>query len=118
MRPAGPPWLKWVAIGGLLLLTFVVARGCQQSQIRITKEQAIAKARDEISFRAENVQIRMLRQGVSSRPYWILTLSVPDEDGRGFERFAIVRINANTGKVDEVRQERAPPREREPSGSG
>lgn len=97
-------------IAGVLLLAFFVARSCQQSQIRITKEQAIATAREQVDFRPENTQIRLLRQGLGRQPFWIVSLSIPrGEDEDGFSRLTLVRVDANTGKVEEViRQPRQP----------
>jgi hypothetical protein len=48
----------------------------------------------------------MLRQGLNSKPFWIVSLSIPrgdDLDTQDFRELAIVRIDANTGKVTEVR---------------
>ena len=47
-----------------MLLTFVASRSCQQDQIRITKEQAIATAERQVKFDPTRVQVRMLRQGL------------------------------------------------------
>lgn len=94
-----------VVILGVLLLAFVVARGCQQSQVRITKEQAIATAEREVNFEPRRTQIRLLRQGINSRPYWIVSLSIPGEQSDTFRRLVTVKINANTGKVEEVNRE-------------
>jgi hypothetical protein len=91
---------------GVLLLAFVVAKSCQQSQIRFTKEQAIAAAEREVDFEPRRTQVRLLRQGLNSRPYWIVSLSIPVEDGDGFRRLAVVKMDANTGKVEEVDRER------------
>ena len=106
-------------IGGLLVVAFFVARSCQQSQIRITKEQAIATAKRQVDFRPENTQIRLLRQGITRQPFWIVSLSVPSPEGEdSFSRLAVVRVDANTGKVEEViRQPRqAQPRQAQQSG--
>jgi hypothetical protein len=90
----------------VLLLAFFVARSCQQSQVRITKEQAVATAEREVDFEPRSTQIRLLRQGLNSRPFWIVSLSTPGRQADTFTRLAIVKIDANTGKVDEVTRER------------
>jgi Peptidase propeptide and YPEB domain len=90
----------------VLLLAFFVARSCQQSQVRITKEQAVATAEREVDFEPDRTQIRLLRQGLTSRPYWIVSLSTPGRQGDTFSRLAVVKIDANTGKVDDVTRER------------
>jgi hypothetical protein len=102
-----PTWPKLAAIGALLVLAFFVSRSCQQSQIRVTKEQAIATAEEQVDFTPENTQVRLLRQGLTSRPFWIVSLSIPsDEAENSFSHLALVRIDANTGKIAEVQQGR------------
>ena len=86
-------------IVGVLVLAFFVARGCQQSQIRITKEQAIATAERQVNFEPQRTQIRLLR------PFWIVSLSIPGERSGTFRRLATVKISANTGKVEEVNRD-------------
>ena len=49
----------------------------------------------------------MLRQGIGSKPYWIVSLSIPRARRRHASReLAVVRIDANTGKVEDVRVQR------------
>ena len=98
-------------IGLVLVAAFAVAQTCQKDQLRVSKEQAIEIARDEVSFDPERTQIRMLRQGLGSRPFWIVSLSIPGEREDTFRRLAVVRVDANSGKVADVEQGR-------PAGSG
>jgi hypothetical protein len=93
-------------IVGVLAIAFVAAQTCQQSQIRVTKEQAIAKAKRQIDFRPDRTQIRLLRQGIASEPFWIVSLSVAGEREDTFRELALVKIDANNGKIDSVRQQR------------
>ena len=90
----------------VLALAFVVAQTCQKSTIRLDKNEAIAKAEAQIPFEPEHVQIRLLRQGLSSTPFWIVSLSVPGRTPTTFSELAVVRINANTGKVKDVKVQR------------
>jgi len=109
-RPPQRAWVRAAVIVGLLALTFVVARSCQQSQVRITDDQAIATAERRVPFEPTHVQVRMLRQGVTSRPFWIVSLSVPREgETQVFDELAVVRVDANTGKVEDVRIQRDAP---------
>lgn len=111
-RPSQPTWLKVGLVVALLAVTFVAARSCQQSQVRISQDQAIATAERRIPFEPTHVQVRMLRQGLTSQPFWIVSLSVPREgtEAQVFDELAVVRVNANTGKVEDVRIQRdAPP---------
>jgi len=106
-RPPQPMWLRVGLVVGLLALTLFAARSCQQSQIRITKDQAIATAEQRIPFEPTRVQVRMLRQGLNSRPVWVVSLSVPHPGTRNvFDELAVVRVSANTGKVEDVRIQR------------
>ena len=102
----GPTWLRAAVIVAVLAVAFVVAQTCQQSQIRYTKEQAIATAERQIDFEPDRTQIRLLRQGITSEPFWIVSLSVAGEREDSFRELAIVKIDANNGKVDSVRQQR------------
>jgi hypothetical protein len=116
-----PTWPSVLVVVMLLGLAFVVSRSCQQSQIRLTKEQAIARAEREVDFTPTRTQIRLLRQGLGSKPFWIVSLSIPAEGATGQERLAVVRVDANSGKVADVREGRNVPegqRLRERSADG
>jgi hypothetical protein len=102
-RRAQPARIGIVAIVLLLILCFFVARTCQQSQIRVTQEQAIATAKDRVRFEPEDTQIRLLRQGLDREPFWVVSLSIPSGDNT-FSALAVVRIDANTGEVVQVDQ--------------
>lgn len=85
----------------------LVAQTCQQAQVRLTKEQAIATARKQVDFRPTQTQVRLVRQGVNSRPYWAVSLSIPLGEER-YARLTTVRVDANTGKVAAVNRQIAP----------
>jgi hypothetical protein len=90
----------------VLAVAFVAAQTCQQSQVRFTKEQAIAKAEAQVDFEPSRTQIRLLRQGITSEPFWIVSLSVPGEREDTFRELALVKIDANNGKIDSVKIQR------------
>ena len=102
----GPAWLRPAVIVAVLVLAFVVAQTCQKSSIRLDKNQAIAKAEDQIDFKPTQTQIRLLRQGVPSEPFWVVSLSRPGKAEGTFSALAVVRIDANTGEVESVKQQR------------
>jgi hypothetical protein len=102
----GPTWLRVGVIVAVLVLAFVVAQTCQKSAIRLDKNQAIAKAKSQVDFKPRQTQIRLLRQGVPSKPFWVVSLSRPGKAEGTFSELAVVRIDANTGKVETVRQQR------------
>jgi hypothetical protein len=95
----------------VLVAAFAFAQTCQKDQVRVSKEQAIQTAEEQVSFEPERTQIRLLRQGINSKPFWIVSLSIPGETDDTFERLAVVRVDANTGEVEDVEQGR-------PAGSG
>jgi hypothetical protein len=95
-----------LAVVGVLVLAFVVARGCQQSQVRISKETAIVTAEREVDFTPRRTNVRLLRQGVNSKPYWFVNLSVPGRQKGSISRLSVVKIDANTGKVVEIDRQR------------
>jgi Peptidase propeptide and YPEB domain len=107
--PQGPRRLTLrgvVAFVALLAVTFVAAQTCQQAQIRLTKEQAVAKARPQAGFAPERTQIRLVRQGLNGHPFWAVSFSVPAPSGDGYSRLTTVRVDANSGKVEAVNRER------------
>ena len=99
-------------LGGVVVLfglTLLASRSCQQDQLRVSKDQAIATAKRQIEFRPTRTQIRLLRQGLNSRPNWIVSLSIPRGDPlntQEFKELALVRVDANTGKVVDVKVQR------------
>jgi hypothetical protein len=84
---------------GLFAICLVVASSCQRHQIRITKETAIATATRAADFRPQRTQVRLVRQGLNGRPFWAISLSVPNKSGKGYERVSVARVDANTGKL-------------------
>jgi hypothetical protein len=98
-----------LVLGLVLVAAFVFAQTCQKDQVRVSKEQAIQTARNQVTFEPERTQIRMLRQGINSKPFWIVSLSIPGETEDTFRQIAVVRIDANNGKVEDV--ERGQPAE-------
>ncbi len=94
---------RMIALAVLFIALLFAARSCQQSQVRFTQAQAEAIARQ--AGRAScptETQVRLVRQGLGSRPYWAVSLSVPakrvGQDG-DYHQLTIVRVDANTGKV-------------------
>ena len=84
---------------GLFAICLVVAAGCQRHQVRITKETAVVTATRQADFRPQRTQVRLVRQGLNGRPFWAISLSIPAKNGDGYERVAVARVDANTGKL-------------------
>jgi hypothetical protein len=100
-------WRRGLVLVALFLAIVVVAQTCQQSQVRLTKEQAVATAREEVDFRPTQTQVRLVRQGLNSRPYWAVSLSIPTGVNR-YSRLTTVRVDANSGEVAAVNREVGP----------
>lgn len=83
----------------MLALTFVAARACQESQVRIDEQRAITIAEPRAGFDPARTQVRLVRQGLNGRPYWAVSFSTGS-------RVTTVRIDANTGSVEAVNRER------------
>jgi hypothetical protein len=88
-----------VLVVGLFAICLAVAASCQRHQIRITKETAIVTATRQADFRPQRTQVRLVRQGLNGRPFWAISLSIPAKNGNGYERVAVARVDANTGKL-------------------
>ena len=70
--------------------------------------QAIQTARQQVSFEPTRTQVRLLRQGINARPFWMVSLSIPGEVEGTFRRLAVVKVDANTGQVEDVELGRRP----------
>ncbi len=105
-RPARLTKRGVIAVLALFAVTIVAAQSCQQSQVRISKERAIAIARPEAGFAPERTQVRLVRQGINARPFWAVSFSVPAASGDGYSHLTTVRIDANKGTVEAVNRER------------
>ena len=96
-----------LAFVGLLVVTVLVANSCQQSQVRFSQDQAVTLARKQVDFQPTRTQVRLVRQGIQSRPVWAVSLSVPTGPDK-FDRLAVVRVDANTGKIVSVAVQATP----------
>jgi hypothetical protein len=76
--------------------------------VRLTKDEAIRRAEQRVDFEPTERQVRLLRQGLGSKPFWMVSLSVPRDDGT-FKELAVVQVNANTGKITKVEVQRDEP---------
>ena len=109
-KGALPTWPRVAALLVLFGFTFFVVKACQDDQVRLTQEDAIALATEQVDFEPENTQIRLLRQGLDRRPVWVVSLSIPRGNEEGpdpdfFKRLALVRIDANKGTVESVEEQ-------------
>ena len=83
-----------------LIGAFLVARGCQRSQVRLTKDQAVAIGQRYIDFKPQGHRIASIPRGVPPKRYWAISYFIRNGTG-GFKRCAQVILSANTGKLVE-----------------
>lgn len=95
-----------IAVVVLLAVTAVAAQSCQQSQIRVSSERAIATARPEAGFTPQRTQVRLVRQGLTGHPFWAVSFSIAAPSGDGYTRLTTVRVDANSGTIEAINRER------------
>lgn len=94
-------------VAGVFVLAFFVARSCQDEQIKVSQEDAVAAATERVSFEPKNTQVRLLRQGLDRRPFWIVSLSTPGPGDGTFKELAVARIDATTGEIVQLDEQDA-----------
>jgi hypothetical protein len=99
-------------VAGVFVLAFFVARSCQDEEIKVTQEDAVAKVTERIHFAPENTQVRLLRQGLDRQPFWIVSLSIPGRREGTFEDLAVARIDATTGQIVQLDEQGYEPQKR------
>jgi hypothetical protein len=95
-------WFRVAVIAGLLLIIFVASRSCQRQGLDVSQKEAIAIAKEQVDFEPDEVQIRLLRQGVNYSQRWVVGLAEKRPNGERFNSTVVV-IDAHTGEVVEVR---------------
>jgi len=96
-RPAPGVVVIVIALVG----AFLVSRGCQRTQVRISQEQAVVLGERQLDFDPQGHNIRAVQRGVPPRRYWAVTYYIRNERG-GYRKLTVLLINANTGKVQVV----------------
>jgi len=91
-----------MAIGLFTLAAFGVLRA--DSDVDVTKDEAIATAVAAIDFEPETVDARLIREGFVMQPVWAVSLSVPTNGGgpEDFDELATVEIDARNGEIIRV----------------
>lgn len=97
-RPLG----RILVVAMLLLVALLVARTCGAVHTDVSEEQAIAIAKERIAYAANHVQVRLIKRGLKSRPFWAVSLSQEQADGT-LRNITVVVVDARTGVVTEVR---------------
>ena len=71
----------------------------------VSKDDAVAIARQKIDFEPTDHQVRYIRRGIPPHGYWVVSYYI-QQAGEDYERVTVVLIDASTGKVTEVRREK------------
>jgi hypothetical protein len=56
-----------------------------------------------VDYRPDRTQVRLVRQGFQSRPFWAVSLSTLDARG-ALDRVTVVLVDARTREVAEIRE--------------
>ena len=87
----------------LLALGLVLTRVLGRTDTKVSKDGAIAVARPRVDFKPQGHNIRLVRQGIPPRPVWAVSFWIRKAEG-GFSRITIVLVDANSGRVMQVRR--------------
>lgn len=96
------PLFAVFVIALLILAIFLVSRGCQREGIELTQDEAIAIAREQVTFVPDRIAVRFIRQGLSFQPHWAVSLS--EETPEGLANITVVLVDAETGEVVDIRR--------------
>jgi hypothetical protein len=87
----------------LLALGLVLTRVLGRTDTKVSRDDAIAVARPKVDFKPQGYNIRLVRQGIPPRPVWAISFWIRKAGG-GFSRITIVLVDANSGRVMQVRR--------------
>ena len=87
----------------LLALGLVLTRVLGRTTPKVSKQEAVAVARPNVHFKPQGHNIRLVRQGVPPRPVWAVSCWIRKAGG-GYSRITLVLVDANSGRVMQVRR--------------
>ena len=88
----------------LLALGLVLTRVLGRTTPRLSKADAVGVARPNVDFKPQGYNIRLVSQGVPPRPVWAVSFWIRKAGGDGYSRITLVLVDANTGRVMQVRR--------------
>ena len=88
----------------LLALGLVLTRVLGRTTPKVSKEDAVAVARPNVDFKPQGYNIRLVRQGIPPRPVWAVSFWIRKSGGDGYSRITLVLVDANSGRVMQVRR--------------
>ena len=86
----------------VLLAALLVSKSCGATSTSVSQQEAIAIAKQQISYTANHVQIRLIKRGLKSQAFWAVSLSQKQPDGK-LKNVTVVVIHGDTGAVVEIR---------------
>ncbi len=86
------------AVVALLLVAFLATKSCARHDDKISQDEAIAIAREQIDFTPDKVQIRYVPRSVPPVYYWAVSLYTLENGSPA--RVEVVLVNATTGAVE------------------
>jgi hypothetical protein len=92
-------------MAGLLILGLVLTRGLGTTGHDVSKNDAVTIARARVDFKPEGYNIRFVRRGIPPGPFWVVSFWIRRADG-SFSRITVVVVDANSGRVTEVKRAR------------
>jgi len=101
------PWGKAALLLAVLLAALIASRSCASRETEVSRDDAIAIAREEVDYEPDCARARFLPRGFQSRPTWAVSLVTVGAGGR-LERVTVVIVDGRTGAVLETRAERSP----------
>ena len=97
-RPAPGVIVIVVALVG----AFLVSRGCQRTQVRISEAQAVVLGERQLDFDPQGHNVRIVQRGLPPKRYWAVSYFVRAPSGSGYRKLTVMLIDVNTGKVDVI----------------
>jgi hypothetical protein len=91
------PWFRIAAVLAVLLAAFLATKSCARHDNKVSQNEAIAIAKDQIDFTPDKVQVRYLPQGVPPVYFWAVSLYTL-KNGHP-DRVQVMLVNATTGAV-------------------
>jgi len=97
-RPAPGVIVLVIALVG----AFLVSRGCQRTQVRISEEQAVAIGQRQLDFEPQGHNVRIVQRGIPPKRYWAVSYFIRRPNGNGYLKLTVLLIDVNTGKVEVI----------------
>jgi hypothetical protein len=95
-------WSRVAFMVALLALGLVLTRVLGRTTPKVSKQEAVAVARPNVHFKPQGYNIRLVRQGIPPRPVWAVSFWIRKAGG-GYSRITLVLVDANSGRVMQVR---------------